>query len=321
MADANYDDVALLIPGIGENNSTTIIDYSPSYRSITAAYDAKISTAQSKFYGSSLAFDGGNDKINVPNSDDFWFGSAITIEFWIRPAEFSRTQYLLAHKQGTDTGWAITLKSSNQINLTVWNTGGGEAITGVPSTALPTLNTWYHVRIVFDNPNTYVFIDGALSNSISSVTGSISGASANLSIGYDPANFGRVFNGYLNDIRITAGVARSASGFTVPTQFCPSITGVAKIGSTPAQSLRAYSIGSPSGQYLPTATPDGSGDYTLYTADVKQVVVCHHDDPDGTVTTTPEAAVVEAGGTANFYGVSDGANNVGGINSILLSTL
>jgi hypothetical protein len=63
--DPYYGNVSLLLRGNGTNGSTTIIDSSPSPKTVTAFGNAQISTAQSKFGGSSIAFDGTGDYLDV----------------------------------------------------------------------------------------------------------------------------------------------------------------------------------------------------------------------------------------------------------------
>jgi hypothetical protein len=63
--DPYFSNVSLLLHGDGANGSTTIVDSSPSPKTVTAVGNAQISTAQSKFGGSSLAFDGSGDYLTV----------------------------------------------------------------------------------------------------------------------------------------------------------------------------------------------------------------------------------------------------------------
>jgi hypothetical protein len=56
--DLNRSNVSLLLHGNGTNGSTTITDNSPSPKTVTAVGNAQISTAQSKYGGGSIAFDG-----------------------------------------------------------------------------------------------------------------------------------------------------------------------------------------------------------------------------------------------------------------------
>ena len=76
--------VSLLLHGNGTNGSTTITDSSPTPKTVTAVGNAQISTAQSKFGGASIAFDGTGDYATVPSASAFDFGTAdFTVEAWV----------------------------------------------------------------------------------------------------------------------------------------------------------------------------------------------------------------------------------------------
>ena len=85
LGDVNYANVSLLLHADGVNNSTTILDNSSVPKIVATVGNAKISTAQSKFGGSSLVFDGVGDSLTVPSSTAFQFGAStpFTIEFWV----------------------------------------------------------------------------------------------------------------------------------------------------------------------------------------------------------------------------------------------
>ena len=75
----------LYLPFTGVNNSTAIMDYSYYRTLLTVAGDAKISTTQSKFGGSSLYLDGTGDYIYADGSaSKYAFGTGdFSISMWI----------------------------------------------------------------------------------------------------------------------------------------------------------------------------------------------------------------------------------------------
>jgi hypothetical protein len=73
--DPNYASVSLLLHMDGTNGSTVFTDLSPVPKVVTRFGDAQISTAQSKFGGSSAYFDGTGDYLTVASSADFGFGT------------------------------------------------------------------------------------------------------------------------------------------------------------------------------------------------------------------------------------------------------
>ena len=92
-------------------------------------------------------------------------------------------------------------------------------MTGVTT---PTINTWHHIAVTRDASNVWrLFYNGTISNS---TTNTLSMASyvQPLYIGkfpYFPSyNSGQDFGGYIDDIRITKGVARYTAAYTVPSR-------------------------------------------------------------------------------------------------------
>ena len=76
--DEYFNDVSLLLYGDGTNGSTAIVDSSSNAHAITVNGDAQISTAQSKFGGASMYFDGTGDYITAPSDSSFDFGTKVT---------------------------------------------------------------------------------------------------------------------------------------------------------------------------------------------------------------------------------------------------
>ena len=102
--DPNIASVSLLLSGNGINGSTSIIDSSPSPKTVTAFGNAQISTAQSKFGGASIAFDGVSDYLTVASSAGLTFGTGdFTIELWLYVISYTNA---ITWFVGTYTGQA-----------------------------------------------------------------------------------------------------------------------------------------------------------------------------------------------------------------------
>lgn len=321
MADASFDDILLLLPGIGVNDSTNIYDYGPDNRTPENTNSVKTVTA-SNTYGSAISFSS-TSRLKYATSLDFGLGQDdFTLQFRIKfTADASGTDALFDFRSSaTANPWALSLKNTGTgTNILRMYYATGTTYAEWDAVLAP--NTEYHIALsgAADGSSLKLFADGVEATlSAGALPNASLGASNAVTIG-TAVDGTTGYTGLMWDIELTKGVARYTTGFTPPATLCLAITGAAKIGSTAAHEVQAYPAAYPSGLHLPTATPESSGSYTLYTSNIKQTLVCHHDDPTGTVMNTPEAAVVEPGGTQNFYGVPNG--NVGGINSILLSTL
>ena len=217
-ADPHYSSVSLLLHGDGTNGSTTIVDSSPSPKTVTAVGDAQISTTESKWNGSSLKFDGSGDYLTIPSSTDFAFGSgSFTIEGWIRlgsvPAS-GNVHYLIDTRTSDFNGFALyfsNIAGSARLNIFVSVPSPAE----YSSTTNLVLNQWTHLACVRNGSSSFTFyVDGVASGSYS-----VTQAPGNipLTIG-SRFNGQQFFNGFIDDLRITKGIARYTSNFTPPAQ-------------------------------------------------------------------------------------------------------
>jgi hypothetical protein len=184
-----------------------VIDSSMSSNMETIG-DAKISTAQSKFGGSSLYFDGTGDSLKgQPNINTFGTGN-FTIEMWLYPQSAVGYQCVLFMYTavpyiyiGINTGSTATPFMWNDANVIV----GSQNFT---------LNTWQHWAIVRNNGIVTMYLNGT---SIGSATFSGSlGDGLGTQVGTTNTGI-QGFNGYIDDLRITKGVARYTANFTPPT--------------------------------------------------------------------------------------------------------
>jgi len=213
-ADPYYNNVSLLLHGDGANGSTTIVDSSPSPKTVTAFGDAQISTAQSKFGGASIAFDGTDDYLQIPASSDFDFGTEdFTVEFWLYQTSAVVFATIIDVNYGTSPNFTFQ-RDSTLLKFNLYLNGLG---TTISETSLHSLNTWQHYAIVRKGTsanNVVIYRDGVNVGS-GTYTGNAGNSSVTFNIGGSPV--GPDFPGYIDDLRITKGIARYTANFTPPT--------------------------------------------------------------------------------------------------------
>jgi hypothetical protein len=209
--------VSLLLHGDGANGSTTITDSSPTPKTVTAVGNAQISTAQSKFGGSSIAFDGNGDYLTIPASADFSFGTEnFTVEFWYYHLG-GTDKGLFANNSGSGVGVNFLVGALGSFRIYNGTSGGNVA----DFSASPALNTWQHVAVVRQNGTVTLYVSGAASGT-ANWAGVNAGNVATFSVGAAYGN-ARFANGYMDEFRVTKNIARYTSNFTPPTAPFPDI--------------------------------------------------------------------------------------------------
>ena len=213
----------LHLPFDGSNGATSTSDVSNQNNAVTVN-GAQISTAQSKFGGSSMLFDGSNDYLSVGGSE--WNSNLnsgdFTVEFWIRFNTVG-TPYIIQNYNGSN-GWGVAMWSggggTNYFDG-FWYSGGWKYIQygvgGSSQYTTASADTWYHVAFVRDGNDWSLYLNGTLEGTRTGLSGNITSSSlGSLEIGrkYNDAYY---VDGYIDDLRITKGLARYTSNFTPPT--------------------------------------------------------------------------------------------------------
>jgi hypothetical protein len=218
VGDLDFSSVSLLLHMDGTNGSTTFVDSGPNAVTITAAGDAQISTTQSKFGGASAYFDGVGDSLFASSSTLFSFSGDFTVEGWFYFSQVN--QY----------NGATILISMNVLNAFQLGTEGnnirlrfnGTLLIDYANTASNLLNKWTHIAVTRKDSTVTLRVNGT---SVSSATSTASTSVSSISIGQQVNNaaFFHYFNGYIDDLRITKGIARYLANFTPPTAAYPDL--------------------------------------------------------------------------------------------------
>lgn len=218
----------LLLQGRGADASTVIVDETDKI--VTAVGNAQIDTAQYKFGTGSILFDGTTDSLTTPDNADWAFGTGdFTIDFWFRPAA-TPTNYDVFIGQfeggGSDANqkvWKFDYGNGGRLRLEAFTVASyiNTTIASYQVTDAQTFSadTWYHLALVRNGTNIYIFKDGvslSLTATTAISTNSMPDVSAVLTIGLDQQNSGRDINGHIDELRVSKGIARWTANFTPP---------------------------------------------------------------------------------------------------------
>ena len=182
--------------------------------------NAQISTSVKKYGTGSMYFDGTGDYLLAAPSENYQLGTGdFTIEFWINAsASGSYNQVVGTYNVNHDSGaWRVGNRF-NSLNQVYFARGTGSGVNEFTASVNVNDGSWHHVAVVRSSGTVTIYVDGTSSAS-ASITGTCSSTNQ-LRVGYNPRDTAYV-TGYIDDLRITKGVARYTANFTPPTAAFP----------------------------------------------------------------------------------------------------
>ncbi len=170
-----------------------------------------------KFGTHSGYFSGSNAYLALADNDDWDFPGDFTIDFWINMSSLAATQTFAGNVDGDASlnGWRLNINSSGNIGFTAMWTGSTYAVNASWASGMST-GTWYHIAIVRNGTTITCYKDGTSLGDYTNNPATSIYSSYEFRIGTDSSG-GFDLNGYIDDFRISKGIARWTSNFTAPT--------------------------------------------------------------------------------------------------------
>ena len=210
----NADDLA--------DGSTAFVDESNNSHTITANGNAQIDTAVKKYGTGSMQFDGTGDWLVAPTSNEFVFGTGdYTVECWVYKTNNNTSNYSVwSTNWGAGGSLLFTFghpsSGAGKIALFDHSVNAGAAF--ITSTNTFANATWHHVAISRSGTTCKLYVNGveeASGTQSTNLSRNVFVVGAVYTTGTDP------FLGYIDDLRITKGVARYTANFTPPAAKLP----------------------------------------------------------------------------------------------------
>lgn len=209
----------------GADASTTFAD--ESGKTWTANGNAQIDTAVTSPLingGATGLFDGTGDYLESADSTDWRLdggsnSNSWTVDFWVRfngdPG--TSNQGFLQQRTDNNNFWTILVGN----NLLQFYVRSGAVDTVIITNAWnPASVTWYHVAIVKNSTTGYLmFVDGTQIGTTQTDTDVLPDLTGTLLIGdyIGTSGVSNYFNGWMEELRISKGIARWTANFTPPT--------------------------------------------------------------------------------------------------------
>ena len=209
----------------GADNGTTFTDSSMSNHTITRN-SGTTQTAIKKFGTASCYQDGtGTDtvgQLSIANSSDWDFGTGeFTIDFWLYLFTLgSNLNQKIIGCSNYSSGWqGWHLKKNHSQMKLHWEGGANTTAFNTGSSGSITAETWTHVALVKSGTTTKLYFNGVEQFSLAQNYAIQSTGSEAFQIGEGGADANwNLPKMYIDEVRVSKGVARWTSAFTPPVQ-------------------------------------------------------------------------------------------------------
>lgn len=251
MSDPYWSNVVLLCGFEGAGGSTTFTDEGPNALSGTPSGNAQIDTAASKFGSSSYLGDGAGDVVSFTDSADWYLPGQFTIECWARPNLTSASVIGMLSQWTSIAGgcnfqfsYFYSTSTSKKFIFVFSPTGATSGTTLNQPNSNIDQSIFHHVAVDRDaSDNIRLYVDGVMVASATASGGM--DVSAPLRVGVNALSTAGSWKGWIDEMRITKGVARYASdaGFTVPSAAFPRSGGASLLAQTGLQAIEQGTAG------------------------------------------------------------------------------
>jgi hypothetical protein len=181
--------------------------------------NAQISTSVSKFGGGSLAFDGSGDALRALTTPNLIYGSGdVTIEAWVYLNTIAGSPQVIVDTRASSAGSELLNFQFQSGVLYVYAGAYSLATELIAGTSAISATTWTHVAFVRSSGTNRLFVNGIQQSSNTNAWTQVLNSGTLTSVGMVATSTANPMNGYIDDLRITKGIARYVQNFTPPTQ-------------------------------------------------------------------------------------------------------
>jgi hypothetical protein len=221
MSGGNDSFTKILLHMDGANAGTTFTDsnFGGAAHAWTAS-SATTNTGTIKFGTASLNCGAGVGFITTPDSADFTLGSGdFTIDCWFyRNGAIGAFEFLAGQSDSSATVASQTASLQlSPTNVVQFRVSNASASTNVNGTTAFTTNGWNHVAGVRTGNILRLFVNGVQEGGDVAFSGAVNDSTSVYGVGCAgsfPSNF---WNGFIDEFRLSVGIARWTANFTLPT--------------------------------------------------------------------------------------------------------
>ncbi len=202
----------------GADNGTTFTDSSSAAQTCTALGSAVTKTGIKKF-GTASAFinvtSSTLDKVRITHHASLSLPGDFTIEasvYWASAPDGALQSPGIFAKRGAASQieyWFLYFAG----NLYFFWTTNGTSFNSVNVAFAPATGQWYQIALSRSGSSGYFFVDGTQVGTTQTISGTIFSGSQPACVFTDDIN-AATFNGYIDELRVTKGVARYTGNYT-----------------------------------------------------------------------------------------------------------
>ena len=200
---------------------TSILDSSLSPKTITAAGNAQVDTAQAEFGTGSVLFDGTGDYLSLADSADWYMGTGeATIDFWVRfDTSPSGTDHGLFRQYVNSSNYVSLHTISGTMLFVICASGSSTVVLSwdYGSVAGLTTGRFYHIALIRGwggVGNSWALCVDGYPRNVATNAIAWPDLAAEFDIGRGMASI--YLNGWIDEFRISKGVARWTANFSPP---------------------------------------------------------------------------------------------------------
>jgi len=218
----------LLVHFNGANDGTTFSDTATN-KQITNPNNGVLTKTGIKKFGTAAGYFNGASYLHLNDNADWDFGTGtFSVDFWVYPTSADFSGYLPMVASGNYNtpenthGWTIYTRDSGVVKL---STNGSSVNQVTSGDQVLTMNTWNHIAVIKKGTGSTdfnIYVNGVAGNAPETGNVITDAGTYGLTIGryYNDLN-GYYYTGYLDELRISKGVARWTSNFTLPARQYP----------------------------------------------------------------------------------------------------
>lgn len=214
----------LLVHADGADGATSFNDYSSFQRALTCSGNAQLDTAQFKFGRSSLLFDGNDDFVTFVNDAGMELAAGdFTLEAWVRfnalPGSGTFATFISKSWVSPTYSYFFGLQNTAGVyTIEFFTSSNGTGLTvQTQRTITPSTGVWYHFAVSRQGTSLRIFLNGVQQGATATDGTNMFAGGGNLHLGIS-AGATNDLNGWMDEIRISKGIARWTATFNPPGQ-------------------------------------------------------------------------------------------------------